>query len=77
MLNLTPEVMFGKKPWSSTSTHPSMPLKAVDVESFIVDFDLEMEAEGSYNLAFEFWVTSDSLSDHNGITYRGYDLDSW
>ena len=63
-----PEVMFGKKPWSSTSTHPSMPLKAVDVESFIVDFDLEMEAEGSYNLAFEFWVTSDSLSDHNGIT---------
>ena len=40
-----PEVMFGKKPWSSTSTHPSMPLKAVDVESFIVDFDLEMEAE--------------------------------
>ena len=63
-----PEVMFGKKPWSSSSTHPSMPLKAQNVESFVVNFDLQMEASGSYNLAFEFWVTSDSLSDENGIT---------
>ena len=63
-----PEVMFGKKPWSNSSTHPSMPLKVHDVESFIVNFEVELEASGSYNLAFEFWVTSDSLSNQDGIT---------
>ncbi|MFL2997229.1 MAG: GH12 family glycosyl hydrolase domain-containing protein [Candidatus Neomarinimicrobiota bacterium] len=62
-----PEVMFGKKPWSSSSTHSSMPLKVQNVESFVVEFDLEMQASGSYNLAFEFWVTSDSLSNETGI----------
>ena len=62
-----PEVMFGKKPWSSSSTHSSMPLQVQNVESFIVEFDLEMQASGSYNLAFEFWVTSDSLSNETGI----------
>ena len=50
------EVMFGKKPWSSSSTHSSMPLQVQNVESFVVEFDLEMQASGSYNLAFEFWV---------------------
>ena len=63
-----PEVIYGKKPWSSQSTHPSLPVKIGDVESFVVDFDLTMSGSGSYNLAFEFWVTSDSMSMEDEIT---------
>ena len=63
-----PEVIFGKKPWSSQSTHPSLPVKIGEVESFVVDFDLTMTGSGSYNLAFEFWVTSDSMSMEDEIT---------
>jgi len=63
-----PEVIYGKKPWSTQSTHPSLPLKIGDVESFVVDFNLTMSGSGSYNLAFEFWVTSDSMSMEDEIT---------
>ena len=31
-------------------------------------YDLNMVATGSYNLAFEFWVTIDSMSSETGIT---------
>ncbi|UCH66474.1 MAG: T9SS type A sorting domain-containing protein [Ignavibacterium sp.] len=63
-----PEVIFGRKPWWNESTYPALPLKLSAIESFIVDFDLNMSATGSYNLAFEFWVIADSLSDENNIT---------
>jgi hypothetical protein len=63
-----PEVIFGRKPWWNESTYPALPLKLSVIESFIVDFDLNMSATGSYNLAFEFWVIADSLSDENNIT---------
>lgn len=63
-----PEVIFGKKPWSQTSTHQSLPQKVSNIETFIVDFDVDISASGSYNLAFEFWVTSDSLSNEEEIT---------
>ena len=63
-----PEVIFGRKPWSNETTHPSLPCRIINVESLIVDFDLTMNASGNYNLAFEFWVTADSMSDDSGIT---------
>ena len=63
-----PEVIFGKKPWSDTSTHESLPQKVSSIETFVVEFDVDISASGSYNLAFEFWVTSDSLSNEEGIT---------
>jgi hypothetical protein len=63
-----PEVIFGKKPWQSQSTHPLIPAKLSAIETFTIDFDLDMSAQGIYNLAFEFWVTRDSLSDGSDIT---------
>jgi hypothetical protein len=63
-----PEVIFGRKPWSNHSTHPSLPTKLSAIETFTVDYELDMSAQGIYNLAFEFWVIPDSLSDGNNIT---------
>ncbi len=63
-----PEVIYGKKPWSSSSTTPELPIKINNIDEMYVDYDLNMNANGSYNLAFEFWVTTDSLSSQTGIT---------
>ena len=63
-----PEIIFGKKPWSTTSTTYELPMKISMVETFEVNFDLTIEASGNYNLAFEFWVTEDSMSSQDQIT---------
>ena len=63
-----PEVIFGKKPWSSSSTNEALPIKIQNLDEFYVVYDLDMVATGSYNLAFEFWVTIDSMSSETGIT---------
>ena len=63
-----PEIIFGKKPWSTTSTTYELPMKISMVETFEVNFDLTIEASGNYNLAFEFWVTEDSISSQDQIT---------
>ena len=63
-----PEIIFGKKPWSSSSTNNVLPIALNRIENFEVNFDIQTEANGNYNSAFEFWITEDSLSNENGIT---------
>ena len=63
-----PEVIYGKKPWASSSTTESLPIKIQNIDELYVDYDLNLIANGSYNLAFEFWVTTDSMSSETGIT---------
>ena len=63
-----PEIIFGKKPWSSSSTNNILPIVLNRLENFEVEFDIQTEANGNYNSAFEFWITEDSLSNENGIT---------
>ena len=60
--------LFWKKPWSSSSTTNVLPISLSRVENFEVEFDIQTEANGNYNSAFEFWITEDSLSNENGIT---------
>ena len=43
-------------------------MKIANIESLEVNFDIESQASGSHNLAFEFWVTSDSMSNEISIT---------
>ncbi len=61
-------MIFGKKPWISSSTNAALPIKVQNLDEFYVVYDLDMDAAGSYNLAFEFWVTTDSMSSETGIT---------
>ena len=43
-------------------------IKIENIDQMYVDYDLNISANGSYNLAFEFWVTTDSMSSETGIT---------
>lgn len=53
-----PQIMFGWKPWSGgTPSDPRFPLRISDMQSLSLDYEVETQAEGSYNLAPEIWLT--------------------
>lgn len=52
-----PEIIFGHKPWSLSSTTPSLPLKISDVQSISITLESDLVTSGSCNLAFDIWIT--------------------
>ena len=63
-----PEVIFGKKPWSNESTHPSLPTQLSAIKTFTVDFALdmiqaleEMPARNGKRMAFRLGINSGPL----------------
>jgi len=63
-----PEIVFGHKPWSPTSTTPSLPLVISDVQSINITLDSDMTASGSYNLAYDIWITTTHVPSENVIS---------
>lgn len=54
-----PQIMFGWKPWSGGKpSDPRFPLKITAMQSLSMDYEVETQATGSYNLAPEIWLTS-------------------
>jgi hypothetical protein len=57
-----PEIIFGRKPWSpGKTTHPSLPARISELQKLTVIYDVDSEANGSFNLAHEVWITRRSL----------------
>jgi hypothetical protein len=57
-----PEIIFGKKPWSAgKTTHPSLPARISELQKLTVIYDVDSEANGSFNLAHEVWITRRSV----------------
>lgn len=53
-----PGITMGKKPWlGGASTRDDLPIRIRDIESMRVDFELETETDGEFNLAVSLWVT--------------------
>ena len=63
-----PEVIFGSKPWNTSSTTAELPIKIADIQSLSISLDAEMEATGSYNLAFDIWITETDEQSEEVIT---------
>jgi hypothetical protein len=54
-----PEIIFGWKPWTGgRSSDPRFPLKISDMRQLTIDYAVETNASGSYNLAPEVWLIS-------------------
>lgn len=52
-----PEIIFGWKPWSGgKSSDARFPLRVGDVKKLALHYEVEIEANGSYNLAPEVWL---------------------
>jgi hypothetical protein len=53
-----PEVLVGASPWhGEVAPDSGFPFLA-GTKKLVVDYDITLAASGSYNLAFEFWVTT-------------------
>jgi hypothetical protein len=54
-----PEIEFGWKPWSGgKSTDPRFPIRVSDVPHIALNYEVETDATGSYDLAPEVWLTN-------------------
>ncbi|MEO8900449.1 MAG: hypothetical protein ABI488_02410 [Polyangiaceae bacterium] len=54
-----PEIIFGWKPWTGgRSSDPRFPLKLSSMQHLAIQYEVETEAQGSYNLAPEVWIVS-------------------
>jgi hypothetical protein len=54
-----PEIIFGWKPWTGgQSSDPRFPMKLSNMQHLAIQYEVETEAQGSYNLAPEVWITS-------------------
>jgi hypothetical protein len=53
-----PEVQMGVSPWNGEAAPDSgFPFKAGS-KKLVANYDIDLQASGSYNLAFEFWTVS-------------------
>ena len=55
-----PEAIYGWKPWSGgPSTDPRFPFRVADMRGLTLNFNVELEATGFYDLAAEVWLVQD------------------
>ena len=65
-----PEVIYGHKPWFTSSTTANLPRRISAIGELSVAYDIEMRARGRYNLAFDIWVTNSGRPTPSAITHE-------
>ena len=65
-----PEVIYGHKPWFASSTTRNLPRPISAIDELFVTYDIEMQARGRYNLAFDIWVTNSGRPTPSAITHE-------
>jgi hypothetical protein len=53
-----PELIYGWKPWSSSSTTEKLPIKLRDITEINLKMNANVYASGVSNTAFDLWLTS-------------------
>jgi hypothetical protein len=65
-----PEIQVGHSPWAGeVAPNSGFPFR-VGTKKLVADFDVSMQASGSYDLAFEFWTVSSPPVRKVGITHE-------
>ena len=65
-----PEIIYGQRPWQRSSTTPELPRQIGAIAALEVDYEAYLTAEGTYNLSFDFWITSNDPPSESGITHE-------
>lgn len=66
-----PEVICGAKPWGPEPTSAAgFPFQVQSSRDATVDFDVQMDATGTYNLAFSMWAVSALPARKETITHE-------
>lgn len=58
-----PEIIFGKKPWETATTDPSLPQRIGDLAALVVEYRLQTEGTGSHPLTLGIWLTTSGAVD--------------
>jgi hypothetical protein len=65
-----PEIQVGQSPWNGEAGPDSgFPFRA-GTKKLVVNYDIGLEATGSYNLAFEFWAVSALPPSKDSMTHE-------
>lgn len=63
-----PSIIYGKKPWRSSSTIKTMPVQISAISNFQVSVNVALtNLSGGHNTAFDLWVVSDKAANVNQI----------
>lgn len=66
-----PELIAGWKPWSGgRATDPRFPVPLANIAHLAVDFDVELRAEGAYNLLIDLWFLRSAPRDAHADLWR-------
>ena len=65
-----PEVQVGVSPWNGEAAPNSGFPFLAGTKKLVANYDIAMEASGSYNLAFEFWAVSALPPSKDTITHE-------
>ncbi len=65
-----PEVIYGYKPWSLSSSTPNLPVKIANLKNLTVAYEVDTEATGNYNLMLDLWLTDSDTPSPNGIAHE-------
>jgi len=66
-----PEIIFGYKPFGSSTTSPLLPKKIIDLQSAVVSFsNCVTSFNGSGNFAFDIWITDSATPKEANIKHE-------
>jgi hypothetical protein len=71
-----PEIVFGQKPGSST-TSPDLPKKINDVSELMITYDITATHTGSGNIAFDIWLTNTQNPAKWGVPPITHEIMVW
>jgi hypothetical protein len=63
-----PEIIYGWKPFRWESTTEKLPLRLDSIKNLTVTYAAEIEATGTYNFAFDIWITKAAQPSEENIT---------
>lgn len=63
-----PELVYGKNPWSQSSSTPKLPVRISDLRSLAVEFEFDHDGDGKRGTALQIWLTCDSAAEVSGIS---------
>lgn len=70
-VNAFPEVFYGQKPWYEESTNQNLPKKISEIGQLKASYDTKTyRNDGSFNLAFDIWLTSSSEVSPDNISFE-------
>jgi hypothetical protein len=71
-----PEIVFGQKPGSST-TSPDLPEKISSVGELVITYDITSTHTGSGNIAFDIWLTNTQNPSKWGVPPITHEIMIW